>query len=69
MGYLGVLAGLQHFQSEKMAKTGNFIIFDVLLNPFHTEPLAVSIPLEKHNLGTIPLKIIKTSLITMQAFF
>ena len=38
---------------SKNGKIRNFKIFDILLNPFTTEPLAISLLLETDNLGII----------------
>ena len=43
-------AGLPESKNGTM---GNFNIFDILLNPFTTEPLAIFLELETDNLGVI----------------
>ena len=51
-----VLKGFTKFAGLPESKNGtmrNFNIFDILLNPFTTEPLAIFLLLETDNLGVI----------------
>ena len=51
-----VLKGFTKFAGLSGSKNGkmrNLKIFDILLNPFTTEPLAIFLELETDNLGVI----------------
>ena len=51
---------------SKNGKNSHLKIFDVLLNPFTTEPQAIFLLLENDHLGIIYLKTIKNTVIIME---
>ena len=60
---------LSGLPESKNGKNSHLKIFDVLLNPFTTEPQAIFLLLENDHLGITYLKIIKNTVIIMEFSF